>query len=114
MIPSYVYKLSTFACQLSIVNRKHFINLSLPIIFILSGCVHKTGSDPEKESGVKSLVQKQEKKVLPLDTLMHHKRLNALANGDTTGLCPVKDQPYPLEGSILPFKGMEPFSVWLV
>jgi hypothetical protein len=86
------------------MNYKHFIPLALTYIFILSGCVHKTESGSEKKSGEKTSVQKQEKNVLPIDTLAYRKKLIALANGDTTGLWPIKVQPYPLKGAILPFK----------
>jgi hypothetical protein len=41
---------------------------------------------------------------LPIDTLKYNKIINAEANGDTTGRWPVKKQPYPLPGAILPFK----------
>ncbi|TZF83026.1 hypothetical protein FW774_12025 [Pedobacter sp. BS3] len=40
----------------------------------------------------------------PIDTADYNKRVKALANGDTTGKWPVKNQPYPLPGAILPFK----------
>jgi hypothetical protein len=39
----------------------------------------------------------------PLDTVLYDKQLAALANGDTSGLWPVKT-PYPNPGAILPFK----------
>ncbi|MXV50833.1 hypothetical protein GS399_07590 [Pedobacter sp. HMF7647] len=40
----------------------------------------------------------------PIDTADYNKRIKALANGDTTGKWPVKNQPYPINGAILPFK----------
>lgn len=40
----------------------------------------------------------------PIDTALYNKKLIELANGDTTGKWPVKNQPYPLPGAILPFK----------
>jgi len=40
----------------------------------------------------------------PIDTALYNKKLKELANGDTTGKWPVKNQPYPLPGAILPFK----------
>lgn len=43
-------------------------------------------------------------KAAPLDTAAYNERINALANGDTMGYWPVKNQPYPLNGAILPFK----------
>lgn len=39
-----------------------------------------------------------------IDTALYNKKLIELANGDTTGKWPVKNQPYPLPGAILPFK----------
>lgn len=40
----------------------------------------------------------------PVDTAKYNAMLKKLANGDTTGKWPVKNQPYPLDGAILPFK----------
>jgi hypothetical protein len=39
-----------------------------------------------------------------LDTAKYDQKLLAIANGDTTGRWPVKKQPYPLPGAILPHK----------
>ena len=86
------------------MNYKHFISLGLTFIFILSGCVHKTEPVSKKEPAEKLLVQKQEKKVIPIDTLAFQNKLHALANGDTTGLWPNHLRYYPLVGAILPFK----------
>lgn len=40
----------------------------------------------------------------PIDTAKYNAALKKLANGDTTGRWPVKNQPYPPAGAILPFK----------
>lgn len=40
----------------------------------------------------------------PVDTAKYNELVAKLANGDTTGKWPVKKQPYPLAGAILPFK----------
>ena len=84
--------------------RKYVIPLALSIIFILSGCGQKTESKQETESEKKSSAQKQEKKIVPTDTLAYKNKLNALANGDTTGHWPTHLRSYPLDGAILPFK----------
>lgn len=42
--------------------------------------------------------------VQPIDTALYDSLQVKLANGDTTGKWPVKKQPYPLAGAILPFK----------
>ncbi|WP_423149207.1 hypothetical protein [Rubrolithibacter danxiaensis] len=39
-----------------------------------------------------------------IDTAAYNKKIQELANGDTTGRWPVKNQPYPVAGAILPFK----------
>ena len=41
---------------------------------------------------------------LPVDTAKYNLLMRKLANGDTTGKWPVKKQPIPLAGAILPFK----------
>jgi hypothetical protein len=81
---------------LHILNYKHFLPIALASIFILSGCGHKT------ESGSKE--KKKEKVAESTDTLAYNKKLLFIANGDTTGRWPVKGQPYPNAGAILPFK----------
>jgi hypothetical protein len=40
----------------------------------------------------------------PVDTAAYDTAMLKIANGDTTGRWPVKNQPYPLAGAILPFK----------
>lgn len=77
--------------------------LSLTFIFILSSCNQKTEKKQEKEPD-KLTIQTQEKKVIQIDTLAYQKKLIAIANGDTTGLWPIKTKLYPLNGAILPFK----------
>jgi len=84
--------------------KKQIIPLVLALIFSLIGCVHKSESGTEKESREKSSGQKQEKKVVPIDTLTYQKKLVTLANGDTTGRWPNHLRSYPLDGAILPFK----------
>jgi len=78
------------------LNYKHFLPIALASLFILSGCGHKT------ESGSKE--KKKEKVAESTDTLAYNKKLLFIANGDTTGRWPVKGQPYPNAGAILPFK----------
>jgi hypothetical protein len=44
-----------------------------------------------------------------IDTVKYKQKLFDLANGDTTGHWPVKKQPYPLPGAILPYKRIVAF-----
>ena len=71
------------------------------MIIIFTSCINKS----EK----KSVDKNKEAISTPLDTLEYNKRLTALANNDTTGNWPVKNQPYPLPGAILPFKRIVSF-----
>ena len=43
------------------------------------------------------------KKPKLVDTLRYNALMDSLANGDTTGLWPVKSAPYPYKGAILPY-----------
>jgi len=88
------------------LKSKRLISLALTLIVIFSGCVQKkeSGSKSEKEPQKKSFFEKKEKEVEPTDTLAYSNKIKDIANGDTTGRWPVKAQPYPLEGAILPFK----------
>jgi hypothetical protein len=56
-----------------------------------------SATDSTKESSEKT-------ERTPIDTAAYHKQMTKIANGDTTGRWPVKNQPVPLPGSILPFK----------
>lgn len=63
-----------------------------------SGAVKNQEQDAEEETAVSSSDYE------PIDTALYNKKMKELANGDTTGKWPVKKQPYPLPGAILPFK----------
>lgn len=73
-------------------------NIWLPLflmLFVYVSC-NKQEKKPVDEVNIE--------KAAPLDTAAYNERINALANGDTMGYWPVKNQPYPLNGAILPFK----------
>ena len=72
--------------------------LAIASVLILGGCAHNAKSVSEKEE------KKPVKDSVAIDTLAYNSKLATLANGDTTGRWPVKAQPYPLKGAILPFK----------
>jgi hypothetical protein len=78
------------------LNFKQFLPIALASVFILSGCGHKTESGSKKES--------KSKPAETTDTLAYNQKIKFIANGDTTGRWPVKGQPYPNAGAILPFK----------
>jgi len=84
--------------------KKHFILFSVCILLIATGC----SSDGKKKTSKIFFKDKQEqaeeKEVTVVDTLVFQQKIKALANGDTTGMWPIKKQPYPFEGAILPYK----------
>lgn len=83
------------------MNFKHVLPLALATLFILNGCDHK------KESVSKKV--KKAKVEESTDTLAYNAKILAIANGDTTGRWPVKGQPYPIKGAILPYKRIVAF-----
>lgn len=103
-------------------NKKKPASAVILIIAItLSVLLINCTNSPKKASG-KELVNKpdstQMKKqeallsqaVSPvIDTVKYNEKLVVLANGDSTGRWPVKNQPYPLAGAILPFKRIVAF-----
>ncbi|MCW0483525.1 hypothetical protein [Gaoshiqia sediminis] len=83
--------------------ERQFIHIAL-IFFLVFGCTEKTMANSGFISA-DTTAQIREKEVPePTDTLEFLKRLDILANGDEKGLWPVKNQPYPLKGAILPHK----------
>lgn len=82
-------------------------NFFIPI-FLLSFLLLSSGCDRAK--AIDALVEKEKKtspkhktKASAIDTADYNQRVFALSNNDTTGRWPVKNQPYPLPGAILPY-----------
>lgn len=77
--------------------------LALPILLSFYAC------DTKNKSG-KSIkltevgADENEIPVQVVDSASYFKKLQYLANGDTTGLWPIKNQPIPGAGAILPYK----------
>ena len=75
------------------------------VIFVFAGCGDNKRANNNTKSEQESAQAEEVEEVIPaLDTLLYNTKINTIANGDTTGLWPVKNQPYPLPGAILPFK----------
>ncbi len=80
--------------------------LFLFLIASLIGCSKKsegTKTNSTDES-VESNTELQKEHPLTVDSAAYIQKVNFLINGDTTGLWPVKNQPIPQYGAILPFK----------
>ncbi|MBC7913261.1 MAG: hypothetical protein H7Y07_03970 [Pyrinomonadaceae bacterium] len=86
--------------------------LGIALVSIFLGCSQdsKSGGGTvkagEKDSteGVVNSETETEDNSAPIDTAKYNQKVRDNANGDTTGLWPVKKQPQPLPGAILPFK----------
>lgn len=83
--------------------------LFLFLIVSLTSCVKKTEdtttiSSEKSEESVESTTELQQVHPLTVDSAEYMQKVNFITNGDTTGLWPVKNQPIPLYGAILPFK----------
>jgi len=88
---------------------------------VVSGLMINCGNSPKKvsraelkKSSDSSLQIKPEVVLVPsvypaTDTIKYDQKMIVLANGDTTGRWPVKNQPYPIPGAILPFKRIVAF-----
>lgn len=96
-------------------NKKRLILLAMPALMLAgvpTGCNTDTqkgnrataaGKTDSTATAVKP--EEPQKPAAPVfDTAAYNQKMVAITNGDTTGRWPVKDQPYPLEGAILPQK----------
>ncbi|MDP4269729.1 MAG: hypothetical protein Q8909_06355 [Bacteroidota bacterium] len=79
------------------------LSLTVASLLLFTGCGNKSESSAKENSTKKSLSKEVVKETTNLDTVAYNKKLQALVNGDTTGRWPVKPQPYPQNGAILPF-----------
>ena len=88
------------------MSKKHLALFSFCILLIVTGC----SSGDSKKKTVKTFfkelseITEEKEEISIVDTLVYQQKIKALANGDTTGFWPVKNQPYPFEGAILPYK----------
>ena len=87
--------------------------LGVAILGTLFSCTQdvKTGNNAEAKGKDTTVITKEKEADVTtsnnngtIDTALYNQRVRENANGDTTGLWPVKNQPYPLPGAILPFK----------
>ena len=78
---------------------KKIVPIVLAALVIMSGCNQKDGKLSKLIKG-----EKEDTTVTNvLDTALYKQKMQYLANGDTTGRWPVKNDVYPLPGALLPF-----------
>ena len=80
------------------MKRQNLLCLSFFISLVLVSCGGKTGKDNQNGSGEKEETEHPQF----VDSTAFNQKITQLANGDTTGLWPVKNQPLPLNGALLP------------
>ena len=83
------------------MKRQNLLCLSFFISIILISCSGNTSSQKLTSFGEKDSIIVDNHPQL-VDSAEYNQKLVQLANGDTTGLWPVKNQPLPLYGAILP------------
>jgi hypothetical protein len=89
--------------------RFHFpmvaLILTLCAGLLMTGCTsHEKKEAKQHKKKAHQAALTEETPLAPVDTAMYRIKLDSLANGDTTGRWPVKGQPFPNDGAILPFK----------
>jgi hypothetical protein len=84
--------------------------LAITLMGLFTNCTNASKKTSESKKGTENKSLKDSAAVIlevvahPIDTALYNKKMLSLANGDTTGRWPVKKQPYPLQGAILPEK----------
>ena len=87
------------------MKKRFTLCLSLFLSYIMLSCGGNTGGNAEKVNSNKKSAEKEEIQTPQyVDSTAYALKITALTNEDTTGLWPVKNQPIPLSGAILPFK----------
>jgi len=96
------------------INKRHFaftVALGAATFGLLTNCTDSSSRANGKTTTGDSLKvttavsdEPKEDIYTPVDTAKYNQKLVSIANGDTTGKWPVKNQPYPIAGAILPFK----------
>jgi len=88
-------------------------SLLLSSLLLLSNCTEKSKAGKATTTTTTTTTTEDTtvtKNVLePIDTAKYNSLNKYLANGDTTGRWPVKNQPYPLAGAILPYNRIVAF-----
>jgi hypothetical protein len=92
------------------INKRIPVFLIVVVAITLTGLMTNCTKPSKKASELTNNANVSESVAIqPTDSAAYHKKIVALANGDTTGRWPVMKQPYPQPGAILPFKRIVAF-----
>lgn len=93
------------------MKYKHTLLIAATLGIFTLGCSQNSGKAGDKTKNGKQAAESADSTssesssaYKPVDTAAYNQKIKELANGDTSGYWPVKKQPYPLPGAILPFK----------
>ncbi|MFD1258778.1 hypothetical protein ACFQ3S_18365 [Mucilaginibacter terrae] len=90
-------------------------SILLSSVLLLSYCTENSKAGKTTTAGAKAAASTEDtiatgkSTYAPIDTAKYDSLNVRLANGDTTGRWPVKNQPYPVAGAILPYKRVVAF-----
>ncbi len=73
-------------------------------VISLAACQPKTESAKQAKGDKETAETEEVAQPVTVDSAAYFSKVNEIINGDTTGLWPVRNQPLPLNGAILPFK----------
>lgn len=101
--------MNVYFCTMKAPYLSGIFLIGLATIGLLSNCnseAKKVTAPATHLAGITSdsTIVEVENTRTPIDTGAYNAALLKVANGDTTGRWPVKNQPYPLAGAILPYK----------
>lgn len=105
-VPTVERKSGFIFCYTTTAIARNFFAVLMSICTLcFSSCSQsQTKEDKTALDSAKGTAVAQNVKPVLLDTAAYDKKNVQIANGDTTGLWPVKGAAYPLPGAILPFK----------
>jgi hypothetical protein len=72
-------------------------------VISLAGCQSNETSNAAQNTSDSTLTQQKEVKKPVEDSATYYAKLLSIANGDTNGYWPIKNNPQPLKGAILPY-----------
>lgn len=91
------------------MRNKLLLPALLALLSSIVACNGKSGSSARSDKDSTQLSERKREQEKPkvcktVNPAEYNRLVQQIANGDTTGLWPVRNQPAPLEGALLPYK----------